>query len=191
MAWNAAESEKAMSEAQAQVQLQLNVAKQRTPAAVLQLPNAQQDVDKAKQSVETLHEQMRRTINSVQTAIDTMSAKTTDIRTIIQTKRTQVAELDKSVLEAQTLANIRKEQAEALKQKYNANYHSSWLGLWRPLSDSSRVGVLISSIALGLVAVCSIVFYFWETLVKYFPGLQTQAENRNEVGAFFGGRHRK
>ena len=189
--WNATEAEKAMSEAQAQIQLQLNVAKQRTPAAVLQLPNAQQDVNNAKQAIISHHEQMRRIINSVQTAIETMGAKTANIRTTIQTKREQVAELDKSVLEAQTLADIRKEQAEALKQKYDANYHSSWLGLWRPLSDSSRVGVLISSIAFGLVAVCSIVFYFWETLVKYFPGQQAQPENRNEISALFGGRRRK
>jgi hypothetical protein len=186
MAWNAEQSNKDMLEAQEQIQIQLKVVKDRTPAAVLQLPNAQQDVDKAKQTVESLHERMRRTINSVQSAIDSMSSKTAGIRATIESKRNKVADLDKSVSEAQTLADIRKEQAEALKQKYDATYHSSWLGLWRPLSDSSRVGVLISSIAFGLIAVCSILFYFWENIVKYFPGQPSQTETTNESLGFFG-----
>jgi hypothetical protein len=51
---------------------------------------------------------------------------------------------------------IRREQSESLEKKYNANLHSSWLGLWRPLKDSTHVGLNVASTMFGLLALLTI-----------------------------------
>ena len=46
-------------------------------------------------------------------------------------------------------------------QKYVGNFHSSWFGLWRPLTEQSRVGLLITSILFGVVSLMSIGFFMY------------------------------
>ena len=59
---------------------------------------------------------------------------TTQIQYQIASKKDEMADLKSTRDEKQTLVNLRTEQTTELAQKYGSNYHSSWLGLWRPLA---------------------------------------------------------
>ena len=95
----------------------------------------------------------------------------------------QQLQSNKEELEKASLLNsIRKEQSAALKQKYDANYHSSWLGLWRPLNETSRFGIFIAAIAFGCIAVAAIAYLFMSRKSTPVGGNVSQS-----FGAFIGG----
>lgn len=75
-----------------------------------------------------------------------------------ETLRTQMQEMEMELRKSRELEGIRKEQAESLHTKYAGNLHSSWLGLWTPLSDETRVAILVTTIALFACAIAILVF---------------------------------
>lgn len=56
------------------------------------------------------------------------------------------------------LLELRKNQAAALENKYSANIHSSWLGLWRPLKDNTHVGLNVASVMFGILGFLTICY---------------------------------
>ena len=66
---------------------------------------------------------------------------------------------------SEELLAIRKEQSAALEQKYSANLHSSWLGLWRPLKENTHVGLNVASVVFGLLALLTIGYMVYTKLV--------------------------
>jgi hypothetical protein len=59
------------------------------------------------------------------------------------------------------------------------------MGLWRPLSQESRTGLFVASIAFGLIALISLIYMFWDRLVQLFPASSdTEAKN---AASYFGG----
>jgi len=132
----------------------------RTPAAVMNMPGAQQQITTSKQYIEQSVQTVARTINEVVGRIDEMVRSKANVRNDIDAKRQEVEQVKKDVLEAQGINTIRKEQAEALKTKYGSSYHTSWLGLWRPLSDQSITGLMIASALFILITIITVFFYF-------------------------------
>lgn len=195
MTWSAsieASAQRTVQDAVANANLNLPVPEDRTPSAVLNLPGAQSAIDTAKAAVDSALETIRRTTASVRAAGDTASAESDELRRDIETRRTALEQSKAIVSEAQVLSGIRQEQVVALKNKYDANYHSSWLGLWRPLSDQSRVGLFISALVFGIIALVSLVYYFWTpisgALGKYTMASTTVVAASSNL--FGGGRHR-
>ena len=145
----------------------------RTPSAVLNLPGAQPAIDAAKMAVDQSIATINRKAAEAKKVGDDIVAESGRMRSAIENKRDLTRNYTKEVSEAQVLADIRKEQADALKNKYAANLHSSWLGLWRPLADTSRVGLLVAAIAFGIIAVFSLIYYFWDNLPAFFWWIYT------------------
>ena len=79
----------------------------------------------------------------------------------IEAKKDEIAEVQTDRDQKQTLAGLRKEQADALATKYNANYHSSWLGLWRPMSEQSQYGLSFFAGLFGIIAVALLGWMGW------------------------------
>jgi len=86
--------------------------------------------------------------------IDTIlgSIDTGGIENAIKDTESRIADEKSKQSKSEELLAIRKEQSETLAKKYSANYHSSWLGLWRPLKENTHVGLNVASVAFGLIA---------------------------------------
>jgi hypothetical protein len=106
-------------------------------------------------------------MNAVVSAVNNLQLLNTDIKTFldgpsmnadtltasINGLRIDIDKLKGERSKARELTHLRKEQASALETKYASNLHTSWLGLWRPLSDQSQVGLMIFAILFGAVAI--------------------------------------
>ena len=83
----------------------------------------------------------------------------------IEVTKDQVKELNETVGKEKTLKLIRKEQAESLTRRWDGNYHSSWMGLFRPLKEDSRFGLIIAAVAFALIGIFAIVYAYLKGLV--------------------------
>jgi uncharacterized small protein (DUF1192 family) len=93
--------------------------------------------------------------------------------------QTEINRLRAGRADEKKLMDLRKEQASALESKYASNLHTSWLGLWRPLSDQGQVGLGVFAFLFGVMAV-AILGYLGYTLyaggnLRLFGGAATAA----------------
>lgn len=177
------------------VNMNLKLITDRTPAAALNLPNASSEINAAKTAVEANLSRLAQMTNEV----DNATQKVTDVGkqsgNLYLDRKAQIDELTKEKIQNKNLLEIRKEQAESLKQKYSSANHTSYLGLWRPLSDETRFLLLILSIILGIVALVSAFFVFKDNLafmpsmpkMPTFPAAKPASQSTN----FFGGALRR
>jgi hypothetical protein len=141
------------------------------PSVVLKLGGAEQTMNKARSDINMGIDTINRTTTTINKLADTVVRTSEALKENIKTEKHTNAVLKKDVKQSETLAQIRKEQAEALKSKYDASRHSSWLGLYRPLADESRYVLLTSGIALLVLFVVSVIYYFWETIRNMIPAI--------------------
>ncbi len=126
----------------------------------------------AKRNVDTATAALKNIPNSIDGLIGQMDIST--IQNKIQVVEDQIkAEREKQGKSEELLA-IRKEQSAALEAKYAANYHSSWLGLWRPLKDNTHMGLNVASVFFGLLAVVAIGFLVYSNVVAPAIGGATE-----------------
>ena len=152
----------------------------RTPAAVLNLPGAVADIERYKIAVMKGVNTVRQKSSEVGNLIDTISSLSDALKNNVDDKRTQVTNMGKTVSDAQVLFDIRKEQAAALETKYGSNLHTSWLGLWRPLSDQGRTALTICAIVFGLIALAVIIY----GVKMYFLPAQPSGLMQSFMGGF-------
>lgn len=104
--------------------------------------------EKAKTDVTSAINSLSDTVNHLQSALkqllQTQKMYAEDANRIRNEIDNEKTELEK----AQQLNKVRKEQAESLHIKYDGNLHSSWMGIWIPLSDEFRVGILVLTFVL-------------------------------------------
>ena len=115
----------------------------------------------AEASVKTAMETLQRIVTEVVGVNSSLNSQTSQRDVEIQQGEGAVQLLSKQVTEADALNNIRQEQVNALRKKYSSNLHTSWLGLWRPMDETSRFGLFVAAIAFGCLAVFSIAYLFW------------------------------
>jgi hypothetical protein len=167
-------------------------------AVALNLQNAQSETSSIMSSMENVISQLKGRVLELTRIYHSMVAENAQSNQQIQMLESQVDTNQKVVKEAETLASLRKEQADELSRKHLGNYHSSWLGLWRPLSEQSRTGLFVASIFFGLLAITLIVLYGKQFLpgavLAYFgiTGIQNESLNLNAIaGSYVGGKRRK
>jgi hypothetical protein len=78
-----------------------------------------------------------------------------------------VKETSEKVQQERTLNMIRKEQAETLTKKYAGNYHSSWMGLYRPLKEVSRMVFLVLAVVFFLTVVFGSIYAYQKGLFQF------------------------
>jgi hypothetical protein len=95
---------------------------------------------------------------ALKTALD--SSSQTDYSIAYETKKAAVEELRKKVEEQRELESIRQQQVQSLEQRDTGNYHSSWLGLQRPMKEESRMGLLVAAGFFAVLAIVGIVYVY-------------------------------
>jgi hypothetical protein len=149
-------------------------------SATQEITGAADIVTRKKSTIATNIENAQRVINNIQSLIST-----TDVTTIkqnIDLTNERIKANANKIASDKTILNIRKAQSESLKERYAGNYHSSWLGLWRPLSETGRIALFVLSIIFGLVTVIIGVY-------MYYTGINLQ--NKGGYGFFSGGGNNK
>lgn len=175
-----------------------NNLEQRAGAVALGIQDAQNDVARMKSTIENGISTIQTRVNELDSIHQAMSAENAQVAEQVNMLETQVETTRNAVKEVETLAALRKEQAEELRRKNEGNYHSSWMGLWRPLSDQSRVALLIAAIFFGLIAVAILILYGKHILpgavLAYFAAVTASNDGINWSalsGSQTGGRRRK
>ena len=191
MSWNSTAETRYVAEIEKEKKIvndNLPIILDRTPAAVLNLQGAEQQITTSKSAVQASIDTIKRKTAEVKNVVDSMISNTATLRTSIEAKREVTQDLKKKVEGGEVLSAIRKEQAEALSNKGLGNLHSSWVGLWRPLAEESRTGLLVASIAFGLIAIVSIVYLYWEKVAQLLPAFGKGSDvPMEEKSAYFGG----
>ena len=155
------------------------------PSAALSIGTAANDIETAKRTVTQSLESLYALNTRIQTDTGTITARAKDAGASFNAAKKEASKLSNDVNKNKTLLEIRRAQAEALLEKYSANQHSSWLGLWRPLSDTSQVGLTAASIMFGLISLLS-VFVLFRNGIPAFQSLATSSQKIQQ--SFFGGR---
>lgn len=161
MSWNQtiqATMDESVNNALADINVNFPVIMDRTPAAVLNLNGAASQISTAKNKIEGGIETIKRNTNVIIQTMETIANNAQDVTANLRERREETERLKNKVAEAKKLYDLRREQAVVLDNKQAGNYHSSWLGLWRPLTDDSRVGLLVSAIVFGIIALILFVF---------------------------------
>lgn len=195
MSWDASSDQQyrnELSRVSGQFQTNKNTLLNRAPAVVLGIQDAQRDVSTAKSEIESGISLLQSRNNELKGKLQSMLRENEQSSSKVKMLETQVETTQKSVKEAETLAALRKEQADELRRKGEGNYHSSWMGLWRPLSEQSRLGLIIATVFFGLVSLLLVVLYAKQVLpvvVAYF-GLDVASTTGNSF-QFGAGRRRR
>ena len=141
-----------------QAQDNFSVVLDRAPAAVLNLPGAQTQVNRSKQLIEQAVQTVKQRAQGISNEIDNISASKAQVRNDLNRKKEETHVVKRQVQEARELNKLRQEQAAELQRKYGSNLHTSYLGLWRPLSEYSHMGLIVAAVVFALIAIVSIVF---------------------------------
>lgn len=117
---------------------------------------SQQTANEIKAQVNDNISKINRERDGISSMIDSAANAGRDAKNKIEILEARLKTTKQEVQKETTLNDLRKEQAASLANKYESNFHTSWLGLWRPLSDQSFYGLMISSIFFALLAIVGI-----------------------------------
>lgn len=147
---------------------------------------ARREIAATKEQMERVPAQAQQVVNKVTDAINTIVRSTEEVSETVNSHKKEVDTLKEEVAKTESIAGVRREQAEALKNRYVGNYHSSWIGLWRPLHEDTRMGLFVAAMMFLLVAIVSVIFLFRDSLL---PASRTTLGG--VVGGFVGFARRK
>ncbi len=156
------------------------------PDTVLNVRDGTAKQTQAKMAVQGAIDLIKEKTKTTMSIVDAILKNQETSRGGINRNEEEVERLKKEVENERTLAAIRKEQAESLKQKYAGNFHSSWFGLWRPLTEQSRVGLLVCSILFAVVSLVSIGFFIYLNR-QSFPAFPTTSSSSGFRNLYSGG----
>lgn len=162
------------------VHVNLNQIQALGPSEALDIANAKASVEQAKQTVLRDIDNMYDINNKVHTDTEQITQRAKALSESSHEAREERSELQKEVHKNKQLLEVRKAQAAELNEKYASNNHSSWLGLWRPLSSEGQSGLIFASIIFGVIAAVSLFFL----IRNYIPASLPKAS----VQGFFGGK---
>lgn len=149
---------------------QATVLETQAPRAAMELQGAQSQIDSAKRNIQGTINSIGRKTDEVKSIVNRMSKTQSEATKDLEILRRDVVRIEKEVQDQRVLSSIRKEQAESLMQKRVGNLRSSWMGLFRPMKDTSRFGILVLTITLLVIFVIMGVYAYMQ---GYFAGLGT------------------
>jgi len=117
---------------------------------------AQQNDSARKSHVQQITRELNEYFQRLTNIVDTIERERQSITTVVNEEKRQLAEIEAKMKNKAELADLRKEQASDVRQKFGANFHSSFLGLWKPLHPNTRGVLYTVSTVLMLVAVASV-----------------------------------
>lgn len=136
------------------------------------MPSAKTAMEGAQTAIETAIHDMATKNNALRNIIKGTGNDSILVNEDIQTLRENVKELKERVGKAKELEALRKEQTRSLTDRKEANLHSSWLGLLRPLREESRTGLVVAGVCFLLLMLAG--FYYLYRL-GFFTGSTNNA----------------
>jgi len=128
-------------------------------AVINGVPGAQQNDQARKSRASQLYSEMEQYHGQLKSIVKTIEKEHNDIAKSVRRLKLRISKVGYELREKNELAKLRKEQAADVKKyRLDANYHTSVLGLWKPLHSSTHSVLYTVSVVLGLIAVASIVF---------------------------------
>jgi archaellum component FlaC len=156
-------------------------------SAALNIGTAQNDVENSKRIILRDIDDINALNNTIISDTEQITQKAKNEGTATNTIRFETEALKIQTEKNRTLLELRTAQAKELQEKYNSNLHSSYLGLWRPLSNTGIVVLIAISVFFALLSIVSIIvlYYLHNTSVSssviqsFFGGKQNHFINRN------------
>lgn len=145
----------------------------------LKISGASAQVDQAKRNMQSVIDWLRYHNEAMKRAMEASSGDSSDFSQVFNAKKREVEALRKRVHEAREIESIRQEQVKSLELREEGNYHTSWMGLARPLKQGSQVGLSVAAGAFAIMAIAG-VFYVYKLRQEMVPD-----------SGFFRGGHRK
>lgn len=119
---------------------------------------AQAAITTGKNAMITAVESVSRKIVELNGIVTKLNEELTEDKAELQTIKENVKVAEAELEKERVLNEIRKEQAASLTKKGAGNYHSTWMGLYRPLKEESRTGLAVAAVAFFLIFVSVIIF---------------------------------
>jgi len=163
-----------------------------TQSAVMGISGAQGQIDASKRAIQQANDALQRDANALEGNVRDMTTGLQSLRERIESEKSTETDLKKQLETTTTLNVLRKEQSEELRKKYTSTFHTSWLGLWRPLKDTTPMGLIVASVVFCLIGVASVVFLVLHppsgaTTVSAIKPLGFQPRIGGTFQAFIGG----
>ena len=152
-------------------------------AVINDIPGAQQNDRARKRRVRQLYNEMVQYHNQLKNIIQTIEQEHTTLANSVKSMKERVHNIKKDLYKKTELAELRSEQASEVKQKNNANMHSSVLGLWRPLHIQTRGVLYTTSVVFILLSVVAIVFLGITQGSQIFPAKSSTTTTTTAKGS--------
>lgn len=158
-----------MATAKNNFQSNTRVIDSQTEQYALQIPAAKTQIEQAKVVIQNSTQKMRELSDRVTGITNSVFDRMSNLPDLVRAKKQTQADAKEKLENDETVAHVRDEQVHALRNRNSGNYHSSWLGIWRPLKEDSRVGLFVASIVLGSITILSIIFLMSDPFLKLLP----------------------
>jgi hypothetical protein len=132
-------------------------------------PGAQQNDQARKNRIVQLIDELTSYHNKLTSTIGAIQREHISISTAIKKEKEKLDVIQREMGEKRELADLRKEQASDVRYKNDANYHSSVLGLWRPLHPNTRGVLYTVSTMLILISIAALAFLIMTNKNGIFP----------------------
>ena len=108
-------------------------------AVINGVPGAQQNDQARKSRASQLYSEMEQYYGQLRSTVRTIQKEHSELAKSVRQTKSRVSKVGYELKEKNELAKLRKEQAADVKKyRFDANYHTSVLGLWKPLHSSTR-----------------------------------------------------
>lgn len=138
-------------------------------ALVANSAGAQQNDSARKNRVQQLLREMREYAGRLTQTSNAMQREQISISQFVNTTKEKLKVIHSEIKDKKELVELRKEQASDVRNKYAADYHSSVLGLWRPLHPNTRGVLYTVSTVLMLITVAGVGFLLMTNKNGIFP----------------------
>lgn len=145
-------------------------------------PGAQQNDQARKNRIVQLIGELTDYRNKLVSTVDAIQREHVSISTAIKKEKEKLDVIQQHMGEKRELAELRKEQASDVRQKYAADYHSSVLGLWRPLHPNTRGIIYTVSTVLMLISIAAVGFLIYTRQHQISPA-KTSASSLTTKGS--------
>jgi hypothetical protein len=138
-------------------------------AVARRVPGAEQNDSARKDRVIRLVQETSDYYSSIDTIVKAIERERASLTTSINSLKKKLAEVRHEMKDKKELEKLRKEQASDVQNKNSANYHTSVLGLWRPLHPNTQGVLYTVSTVLMLIGVASVGFLIMTNKNRIFP----------------------
>lgn len=150
-------------------------------AVMNNIPGAAQNDTARKNRVRDITNELNNYYSSLGITVDAIEREQSSITTAVNAEKQKLDSYRNDMREKRELADLRKEQAADVRQKYSADYHSSVLGLWRPLHPNTRGVLYTVSTMLMLISVAAVGYLVMTSKTKIIPAIPSLTSGSGPV----------